>query len=131
MRWLRLFDCKLELIQGQTGEPVARFWFLVSREVPLLGVGVLDANHDYLGKTFFESWRLEFRRHLAHYVFWDLTLALGVALDAEFYRNVKEYGLDFEAESAGHLDPLAAFVRREVGGVDVVPRHLRDEACAQ
>ena len=50
---------------------------------------------------------------------------------ADVERHVKEDGLDLVAEAGGHLDPLAALVRREVGGIHVVPGHLGDQASAQ
>ncbi len=61
----------------------------------------------------------------------DLAVALGVAFEADGERDVEEDGVDLVAEALGHLDPLLALVGAEVGGVDVVPGHLGDEARAE
>ena len=34
-------------------------------------------------------------------------------------------------EALGHLDPLAALMRREVGRIDIVPGHPGDQPCPQ
>ncbi len=95
------------------------------------GGGAFYADYRDLVEAFLEGWGAEALGHLVHDVVGDLAVALGVAFEADGERDVEEDGLDFVAEGLRHLDPLAALVRAEVGGVDVVPGHLGDEARAE
>jgi len=82
-------------------------------------------------EAFFEDGGLELFAHFAHDVFAYASVALGIALEANFKWNIKEDGLDFVSKAFSHLDPLATLVDGEVGGVDVVPGHAGDEAGAE
>src|ERR1700727_1404764 len=91
----------------------------------------LDPHHGDLAETFLEAWRTQAVCHLAHDVIAHPALASAVPLHAYFQRNVEEDGLGLIAEALGHLDPLPAFVGREIGCVEVVPGHFRDQAGSQ
>src|SRR6185437_9862876 len=46
-------------------------------------------------------------------------------------RHVEEDSMHFISEAAGHLDPLASLMWRQIGCVDIVPRHFRYQSRTQ
>ena len=69
--------------------------------------------------------------HLLHHLIRYLPVALGVALHAHRQRHVEEHSLHFVAKALRHLDPLLAFMRAQVCGIHIVPRHLRNQPRPQ
>lgn len=94
-------------------------------------IAALDANHGDAGKAFVEAGRAQLGCHVAHGLFRDHALAAAIAIEADFQRHFEEHGVDFVAEFARHLDPVAALAGRKIGGVHIIPGHARDHAGAQ
>jgi len=104
--------------------------FLISFQDKTLA-GAFDADDGDLLETFFEDGGLQLFGHFAQDVFTDAAIAFAVALEADFKWHIKEDGLDLVSKALSHLDPLAALVNGEVGGVNVVQGHAGDEAGAE
>jgi hypothetical protein len=100
----------------------------------LAGLRLPSALYPHYGdllEALFKHRGLQFLGHLAHYVLAHRAIALAVALQANLKWYIKKYRLRFVAEAFGHLDPLAAFVNGQIGGVHIVPGHPRNQACSQ
>src|SRR5216684_4140794 len=87
----------------------------------------LHPHYGYLGESFRERGRLEFRSHAAHNILGDNAVATLVALDANFQRDVEKYRVDLIAIIFRQFDPVLTLLRREICCVHIVHRTLGDQ----
>ena len=58
----------------------------------------------------------------SHHVLGDVPLPPSIPVQANFNRDIEEYGLRLVPEIFRELDPAVAFVGREIGSVNVAER---------
>jgi len=92
------------------------------------GLLLLNADNRNLGDALFERRRLEFRSHAAHYIFGNDAVTALVAFEANLQRHIEEDGMHFVLVILSQLDPVLAFLRREVRGIHIIHGTLGDEA---
>src|SRR5580704_304029 len=91
------------------------------------GLLLLYPHDSDLSEAFLERRRLQLGRHAAHHVFWNDQVAARVSIKADFERYVEEDRVHFVLVILGQFDPVLAFLRRQVGGVNVIHGTLGDE----
>ncbi len=85
-----------------------------------LGVLLLHPYNRDFCESFFECWRFQLDGHAPHGVIGDDAVAAMMTLDADLEGYVEKDGVDFVVVILGQLNPMLAFFRSEIGGVDVV-----------
>src|ERR1035437_5163290 len=91
---------------------------LVGTAFPVL---LPQSHHRDLGKALFKLRRTQLGRHPLHNVFRHVAIATAIAFDTDFRRHIEEHRMRLVAEVMRQLHPTTALVRRQIGGVHVVP----------
>src|SRR5207302_286284 len=92
---------------------------------------LLHPHHRDFGKAFLEGGWAQLGGHALHHVFGNHAVAALVAVHADFYRDVKEDGVDLVAVIARHLDPGVPLVGGEIGSVNIVQGTAGDQTRFQ
>src|SRR5579864_3878954 len=88
-------------------------------------------NDRNFSKALFKARRFKFGCHSLDHVFFYLAFTFAVSFKTNFKWNIKKNRMYFITKAFSHLDPLAAFMRSQVAGIDVIPWHTGDQPGAE
>src|SRR4051812_40521467 len=109
-----------------------RSWYLFLKHFAGgLFVLLFHAHHDDLGEAFFKRRWPQLLGETVHDIIGHHAGATEIAVLANINRDVEEHRVRLIAEFLRHLYPSGAFLRRQVRGINVVPRHACDQARAE